>query len=477
MLRKRSIIFSLLVFCFIILLLTTGCSTSSIIQTGIPEDEIGKLYSPTELLEDLNFLFQTMEEVHPDLFAFTPEKTVRAELEKVKSDLQEPTTRLDFFLKATPIITMLGDGHTGGGIPRDGWNQFLEKGGKFFPLKVNIRDKRAILITDHTFNDLEIIAGSEILSINGLRMDEIITRMLDYSSGERISFREKRLETVFHILLWTIYNLKNDFMIEFLCVKKNDLRSATIEGITLEDTPAISHTQEKPYSFKIIEDLNVGFIDFCSFIELEKFNEFLADTFRQIQEKDISHLIIDIRNNGGGNSLLGDAFLNYLTSEPFTLYSAVEIKISKQIKEIYKEWDEVLKAPIGTLYTFPIEEKTPEPNPFRYEGKVYLLTGPFTFSSASDFAAAIKYYDIAVIIGEETGGMIKCFGDLYIFSLPNTGLQYFVSHKAFIGTNHEENLYQGVKPHYHVEQTSEDLASGKDTVLNFTLDLIRSDLE
>ncbi len=47
----------------------------------------------------------------------------------------------------------------------------------------------------------------------------------------------------------------------------------------------------------------------------EKFNLFLEETFRKIKEEEIEHLIIDIRNNSGGNSTLGDALLDYLTDK------------------------------------------------------------------------------------------------------------------------------------------------------------------
>ena len=76
-----------------------------------------------------------------------------------------------------------------------------------------------------------------------------------------------------------------------------------------------------------------------------------------------------------------------------------------------------------------------------------MLISSHTFSSAADFAATIKDYNIGILIGEETGGLATCYGDVYGFDLPNTHLAAGVSHKYFIRPSGIDDD-QGVLPDY-----------------------------
>lgn len=470
------LIFNLAVRLFVVLIVISciSCATRPERGESIPVVEIGKEFSPQELAEDLDYLIKSLEEIHPDLYAFTPKEIFYTEVERIRDKMNEPATRKDFYILAAPLVTMLQDGHTGAQVPREEWSSYLEEGGKFFPLEINIYDGKVTIIENPARGYPGVVTGSELLSVNGISIEEIVNNMLNYLSGERKSFREKRVEMLFKRLLWLLYGFSDSFELELFCSVNNVFTKVTVEGITNRDLKTVSSVQQEPYSFQVIPETDIGFVDFRSFRDLEQFNEFLKETFSRIKEEKITHLIIDIRNNGGGNSMLGDAFLDYLTDKPFTQYREVEIKVSKQIKENYRGWKELQSAADGSMLSYQIEEKKPKKNPLRYEGDVYLLTGAFTFSSAADFAAAFKYYDIGTIIGDETGGLMKCFGDVYTFHLPNTKLTIGVSHKTFVTPSKEEELFRGVTPHHTVIQTPEDTAAGRDSVLEQTLELIRA---
>jgi len=48
--------------------------------------------------------------------------------------------------------------------------------------------------------------------------------------------------------------------------------------------------------------------------------EFFLDVFTTLHEKNIPNLIVDVRNNGGGEDDLGKRLFAYMTSEPFPYY-------------------------------------------------------------------------------------------------------------------------------------------------------------
>lgn len=111
-------------------------------------------------------------------------------------------------------------------------------------------------------------------------------------------------------------------------------------------------------------------------------------------------------------------------------------------------------------------------NLLRYQGQLFLLIGGSTFSSASGLASEIKCYNRGKLIGEETGGVTACFGDVYNFKLPNTGFKIIVSKRKYYNACGEDNR-RGVIPDYIVENSFEDEQKGVDRVLEFTVDLIK----
>jgi C-terminal processing protease CtpA/Prc len=203
-----------------------------------------------------------------------------------------------------------------------------------------------------------------------------------------------------------------------------------------------------------------------------------------------SDLIIDIRENPGGYSDLAEALLSYITDKPVTRDLNMEIRASKQIKDWYRStlrwyikwlpiqyihpvWRKIWFTPEGDNVLVRDNPKKPKENPLRFHGRLFILIGPGTFSTAVGFAAAVKDYKLGTLIGEETGGLATSFGDYYPFDLPNTRLWVFVSHKRIFRPSGEDDG-RGVLPDYEVKQSITDSQEGIETVMEFTKQLIKS---
>jgi len=462
-----------------ILLLNFGGFQAQEIE-AIPSDELHKKYSPEELKDDLDYLFTTLEEVHPKLYAFTGEEKIAAKIEAVKQALDQTATRTDFYQEVAPVVANLGDGHTYMHPPSEELEQAFEHGLTVFPLGVNIERGRAFVRATKLQKESSVTAGSELLSINGKETGAIIEELLKFISGEKDSFREKLLERHFNHLLWLVYGVEGSFEIETKNLDNGEQKEFIIKGVQAEKLPRRSR-EEIPYEFKMLPEYDAGYIDFRAFVDLEAFEVFLEDTFNTLKKEEVSHLVIDIRTNGGGNSRLGDIFLEYLTDEPFTQFAAIDLKVSEQIKSRYGTGGLFLYVQAllagelpreGTILELPTEKTIPGEKPLRFDGQVYLLTGPYSFSSAVSFAAAIKHYDIGTLVGEETGGLLTTYGDVYRFALPNTYLPVGVAHKRFESPGSEANGDSGVKPHFEVTVTPEDLARGRDVVMEYVREII-----
>ena len=194
-------------------------------------------------------------------------------------------------------------------------------------------------------------------------------------------------------------------------------------------------------------------------------------------------LIIDIRENGGGEDSVAQALLRHLTEKRFRLLTSVQLKRSKEARDfvnsliripfrwmglhyLSSEARQYLNGQAGTL-SRPLERPIaarPRAEPF-FEGPVCVLTGPHTGSAAVELAEAVKTFGLATIVGEETGGQPNSFGNQIPFSLPRSRLSVTIATARGVRANGDLADFSPVKPDIVVRTTAADMRRGFDPVL------------
>jgi hypothetical protein len=444
-----------------------------------------RLFTPSELKADLSFLLTTLENIHPSLYHHRTREAVKSDLDSVRSAITEPLSRLEFARRIIPAFTKLNDGHTAVYFPQEERSAFLFGGGKVFPFEVLVREDRIFITRNHS-HDTTIALPSEIKTLNGLAAPALLSRLRQYVSAELPHYRNIRLQSSFRSLLWYVIGPDSVFRMELEASGR--LADKTVTGITsteFQQAAAGSSTGPSPYMLKFpAADLAV--LDFRSMQNRKAFEAFLDSSFRVIRNRGVRTLAVDIRNNGGGNSQLGDALLDYIADTPYKQIDRMEVKASKEMKKYFRQrylkWYFYPLVPFsvfsrqarhylfgrpGTIQVITDRKpRKPGTPPYKFDGETFVLISNYTFSSANMLANAIACYDLGTIVGEETGGVLRAFGDVIPIQLPNTGLRAGCSFKRFLHPC-DDGRAHGVVPDVPITPTAEDMLRGRDRALEY----------
>ena len=409
--------------------------------------------SKEKAISDIEFLTKTIEEVHYDAYFKTSREDYTKQKNLIFESWKEDSISIKkFTIAGLKLSALLSNGHTS--LSTQNPSLFPDLiAHKYIPFKIKSNDKHEFFISQSINKKLQV--GDQIISVNGISIDELFKECMSYVGGIS-SFKTSYVEKVFPLYLFFNEKIKAPYTIQLVnnepILLEKSLSVQELQNFLKEET-----TLEN-YTFEII-DTNIAYLSYNSCEDYDAFELFLSETFRNIKEKNITRLIVDIRNNGGGNSSLNDLLLNYLTNKSYRQSSGRYWKVSRQVKEQIKNdslWfgfldstflNQYLKAKDGSI----IEELNfnltkPKKVSNYFNGTSCFLIGPNTFSSANFLADAVKTYGISTLIGTSTGEYTNDYGELVEFQLPLSGSYFFVSSTYDIGASGDKSIRQAVLP-------------------------------
>ncbi|SEJ84041.1 Peptidase family S41 [Dyadobacter sp. SG02] len=189
----------------------------------------------------------------------------------------------------------------------------------------------------------------------------------------------------------------------------------------------------------------------------QDFPVFLQTAFEQIQQRNIQHLFIDLRGNGGGDDVYGALLYSYLTSEPFRYFSTLQSR----------------SKPLMTPEDHP-GLALQQPANVSFGRKVYVLIDGRTFSTAADFCAITRSNARGVFIGEETGGGYEGnnSGGTVRVDLPHSGIRLAVptvKYSNAVTPGNEPG--RGIIADYPVSPSIGEMLAEKDVQLQKALEI------
>lgn len=205
---------------------------------------------------------------------------------------------------------------------------------------------------------------------------------------------------------------------------------------------------------------------------LPDFESFLKNMYADMHKQHINTLVVDMRNNGGGNSLLGDILLETLVPKNihFKTYTTFT-RISDFLKEnsYYYSSSNIANNKLINIKRLPsIKEWEMRPHlEEQFQGKIFFIQGQNTFSSANYLLTTIKDNKLFPIIGSNTSQSPTCFGDVIPILLPFTKTKGYISHSYFQRPCVELKNEPTLSPNFTIKNSFYEKSQGKDLCIEW----------
>lgn len=432
---------------------------SGLAQTGIYDPS--HLFSVDQLKEDFLFYRKKLEKIHPNLYLYTPKKEMDIFFDSLYGSITIPMTEMDFYNTITLLNSKIKDGHTMQ-LPSDEATTYFKNNGKFFPFYIFASTDK-MFVNMNCSSDTSIYDGDEILSINGIPVNEIMQKLLmrQIRDGDNQTYPLWILNTYFKSYFSFTYGHPGSFAITYK--NNNRIKTGTVSALSND---SINYYRLQKYSYRFADlkdqqgitlelkkDIKAYVLTIKDFhnevlknVYHQDFKKTISDYFSQLAKTNIDHLVIDIRNNQGGDVENGKELLSYLIDTAFAILD---------------------KGPSSGIMQ-PAEEV--------YRGKVYVLINGGSFSNSGIVSSCLQKNKRATFIGEETGGNKTILsGNAKSFVLPNTKINCEIAATEYLIRANSENNGHGVFPDYYVPCTIEDIINNRDNVKEFTFNLIGKD--
>jgi|GEM_PF-387829 len=400
-------------------------------------DEMGwgeglRLYNTFELVEwDYDFLadaiyfIEMIEAVHP---IFGVPDLLAEDYEDIRNELLETAAQVDNMTDAAfamqRFVRVLQDGHMS-----IAGRQFF--GNAFADIHWVFVDGSLFLLDDEGEVDAEVI------EIGGISVADVFETIETYFFSENAIDRQ----------------LNYEIMARSRGIHRRagiDVSDGTI-AITIEydgepmevyvDYRAGWHqinenTPDYNYIIRYEEmDDDIFFISLRMFQFDQPYHQQTIEAIENAIESGTRHFILDLRDNGGGNSMVGQELLEAMgiTVPSFGVYRRISTLAQEQRSgefisaDTFEYW---LENHYGEIIfeSEPTTETAANPN----DVVVAVLTNAFTYSSATMTSVWVQDGGFGVIIGEPSSNAPSPFGDMLTFRLPHSHALVAVSYSWFV---------------------------------------------
>lgn len=448
-------------------------------------------FEPKQLQEDFQIARAALEEGHSGIYRYTKKAELDRRFEVALKSLNHPMDALAFYRVLLPAVASVRCGHTSALLSID-LKSDLEKA-LLLPLDVKVIEGRVFIFRD--FAQGGRLAGRELQAINGVPVSNMLRTLIEATSGDGEIRTGRALQAgrKFKELVFTVMGMQGSFELELGPTSSAKREKVKVVGQPLPALRQVSEQQfpqdqrSKRFTALSFEDEGrIARLKVFRFVDRDEDEDgasILKKTFEAIQAKGSKTLILDLRNNSGGEDELGKLLFSYLVEAPFQYYDDLIINRKEFSFSKYTERDisipdgRVEARPDGrfNLLGHPNSGIQPTSQP-TFKGRVFALINGGCFSTTSELLTQLHDRQRATFIGEESGGGYfgNTSGNEAVLTLPHSKLRVAIPLMTYTLTVKGVHApARGVLPDHPIQPTIDDYLQGRDPELAKALALAR----
>jgi hypothetical protein len=369
---------------------------------------------------DLEFLKVNLPKRHIRAFHAVAKEEFDAAIDRLETQAstQHADTRLVGLMRA---VNLIGDGHTSVRLPFDR---------AYFPIEIQEFD--GDFRVARAAPGFEQGLGTQVLQIDQTRVDEVMNQALELTPADENSSLRRALAVNYlgvGLILHGMHVIP-DRAVAHYSFRDDDGR---IFGMDLPANPTRNKAawlRPNAHVFLADQHLEEPFwcvnlpgarTIYCEFRSYKGLAARCAGMVKLISQVKPEKLVIDMRDNGGGDNTVGERYL---------------IEPIKRIASINRK------------------------------GHLFILTGSQTFSAAMNNAAQFRSQTAATLVGETIGEKPNSYQEPREMTLPNSKLVIRYSTRWYAFVPNGPNV---IEPDVPVLRSWAEYAAGQDSALNYAL--------
>lgn len=465
-----------------------------------------KMVAPEDAKADIALLRRGLETIHPGLYRYTSKAEIDAAFAKLESAASTPISELALHRKISLMLATIHCDHTKAEMS-DALETYRNANPTHLAFRFKLIEGRMIVYSNDGQPGAPS-AGSEVTAINGMAVPGLLTRLgkavaydgdTDQSITTKLEHDSDLMGDDFNEYYPSFFGFPESWRIEWKPIGARDARSANLTPIRFNRWVQLN-APDGEYQNEFYKSVTWHMAGKAARLKIDTFvnyrnpvqpTAFLGGFFKAMKDAGTEHLILDLRNNGGGSDDVPIALGRYLSNAPFVFSKPVRLKAIRygDLLDQIESWgdrDSLFNPPVNN-FTQTADgwfEKKPDPNASeldddvstiehlpakadRFSGKLTVLTGSRNGSGATLAIAQLKERGGASLVGEDTSGSGQgpTAGQIFLLTLPKSGLKVRIP-VAWNRTNISHFVPRmGVPADVFVLPTLADYQAGRDRVL------------
>lgn len=460
---------------------------------GLAHEAAAKL-TPEHAARELRILERAFRDLHPGLYRYQDEAGLAAVFDQARRDLAGGGTVGDMYLAATRLSASVRCGHT--------WTNPLNQSPAVqamladlpvLPVHLRVLQGRWLVVASA---DPAIARHDEILAVDGRSVAELTAGLMPYLRADGASDGKRQAQLTHDEqggaldrllpLLHPPGPAGHRLRLRAPDGRERELNVAAPRRAARDATlAAAGHgAEDLAWRLEIRGDTAVMTLPTFAFWNSDfDGRAWLREAFAQLDREGVARLVLDLRQNEGGDSALGRALMSHLLDRPYTapagrVLSAYE-RAPYALARFLDTWDfdffdRTGRVQRGADGAWVVDEAarppTIKPGAPRFAGPLLALVGPRMSSAGFLLARDLQATGRARLVGEATGGNRRGLngGELAWLTLPHSGVAVDI---PLLATVHAGEPDAPVLPDVPAPATVEDVIAGKDTALEAALAL------